>query len=135
MRSNKNKRVRRDEGTKISDPVYLNPDTAVLKILHSSSADLSKNRTAWFYLYFPDEAVAEKAAVELKDQGFSVECAKSAGSVQWLCLAEKDIVPDISVLTEMRIMLENLALKFGGIYDGWETSLDADEYNGQFGPD
>ena len=107
-----------------------NLDEAVLNLLSKSKADLSKERRISFYLYFPDRAKAVIAENQLKKLGFEVECSQSYDEKNWLCLASNHLTLTYSTLTSLRKKLENIADKLGGLYDGWETGLDADESEG-----
>jgi hypothetical protein len=107
-----------------------NPDEAVLNLLSTSRADLSKRRLINFYLYFPTQEKAKIAGNELTNLGLEVEYAQSSDERNWLCLASKDLVPSFSSLNSIRKKLESIASKLGGFYDGWETGLDADESDG-----
>jgi len=131
MRSDKKIRMHRlpDKPKKEFRP--LDPDEAVLKLLHRSSADLSRQREVNFYLYFPMKEAATNARNELVSLGFTADCCKSEGGTKdWLLLATKQVIPRLADLTSIRKYLECLADKFGGVYDGWETELDADEGKG-----
>ncbi len=130
MKGLKHHGTRRDPDKPKREVRPLNPDEAVLNLLHDSSADLSKNRPVNFYLYFRGEREAKSAADELTAAGFSVQCQRSAGDKDWLCLASINVIPKIGPLTSIRRMLERLASKLGGNYDGWETELDANEGKG-----
>ncbi len=108
----------------------ITPDEAVLNLIYRSNADLSKQRLVNFYLYFPTKENAEIAAVELIDLEFTIDCIDSSGKKDWLCLATKELVPNLKNLTSIRKILERIASKLNGVYDGWETGFDADEMNG-----
>lgn len=103
------------------------PDGAVLSKLHQLDSDVSKPRPTNFYLYFPSRQNAELARIELLDSGFSVEIQKSAKGQDWLCLASKELVPGLTVLTSLRKRFSDLARRLGGEYDGWETEVYLEE--------
>jgi hypothetical protein len=101
-----------------------NPDEAVLNLMLELNVVQSGRRPVYFYLYFPSEQKAKIAEKELMDSGFSVECTGPfEDETDWLCLAEKNMLPALKELTPVRRKLEKLALKLNGKYDGWETEM------------
>lgn len=127
MKSKKRKKPGRVRERLADKMAKSGPDEAVLHLLKSRSVDLSEKRQCSFYLYFPTKEKSDIAKKELNDSGFLTDTIKSVDGKNWLCLAEKEIVPDAKVLTGIRIQLEKLARKFGGNYDGWETGIDGEE--------
>jgi hypothetical protein len=79
------------------------------------------------YLYFQARQDAESAGMELRTTGFHVEIEQSATGSDWLCLASKWILPEHELLIRLRISLTDLARKFRGVYDGWETQVGDNE--------
>lgn len=108
----------------------IDPNQAVLDLLAKGRADLTKERPVTFWFYFPNRKGAESAGKKLAELGYSVECVKSAGSNKWLCLAAKDVVPQIGKLVSIQRSMERIAEEFGGMYDGWETELSPEEGRG-----
>lgn len=108
------------------------PNEAVLNILRQSNTDLSKRRPIDFYLYFPTEEKALKADAKLTSISFDVNVSKSnwGKDPEWLCLAKINIIPNIKNLKIMTKVLERVAHKFGGNFDGWETMLSSKEAKG-----
>ena len=118
--SNKSHRIKRDT---LKRTEQVTPDDAVLNLLNENGSNLSKEKLVHFYLYFPEKESAKIADNKLRDLGFEVDCLKSADDKNWLCLASKEIKLNSAELTSLREKLENLTLKHGGFYDGWETEL------------
>jgi hypothetical protein len=83
--------------------------------------DLSRERPIHFYLYLPSRQNAERAREELLQEGFSVECTRSATGSKWLCLATKKMLPDLVELDLARTALEQVVARLDGEFDGWET--------------
>jgi len=106
------------------------PDEAVLNLLSRSNADLSSERTVYFYLYFHTEEKSRMAEMKLRELGFTIETLEPSGKKEWLCLIYKNVIPNSATLTSIRKKLEHIANKFDGNYDGWETGLDANEAEG-----
>ncbi len=75
------------------------------------------------YLYLPDEALAQEAAVQLRDACNAVEVRPAAKGSTWLARANRDLVPSAANIAEMRAKFEGLAKLLGGEYDGWEAAV------------
>jgi regulator of RNase E activity RraB len=75
------------------------------------------------YLYAPSSEAADKIAEELRQRGFGTEVRFSAYGKNWLVLAQHEAVPSAKLIASMRLLLETLAAKAGGEYDGWETEM------------
>jgi hypothetical protein len=105
------------------------PDAAVIAQIRKLKPNLCRACPIRFFLYFSSQSDATKSANELRDKDFSVEVISSKGKLQWLCLASKEIVPEITTLATLRGGLVELALKYGGEYDGWEAEIADDSIN------
>ena len=75
------------------------------------------------YLYFPTEDSAGRVAVALRHGGFSIEERLGADEVNWLVLARHEIVPSEELIAATRQVMESLAARNGGEYDGWEAEV------------
>jgi hypothetical protein len=69
-------------------------DALVLAQLKEAGSDLSKPHSIEFFLYLPTQDAAEKAADQIRRNGFDVKIDRPAESPTWLCLATKSMVPD-----------------------------------------
>jgi hypothetical protein len=93
--------------------------------LLSEIARPAKQERISHYLYFDKAKVAKKVASDLRVQGFSTECDRSADGIHWLVLASHKTKPSGTDLSDARAFLERLAERSGGEYDGWEIKLAA----------
>jgi hypothetical protein len=75
------------------------------------------------YLYLPTEAAASEVATELRSQSFQTETRLSAAGESWLVLAHHHVVPSAEYIAEVREVMERLAYRFQGEYDGWEVTV------------
>ncbi len=101
----------------------MGPDKRVIVELRKLGSDTTKPHPIDFYLYFENEVSANRAGAELELRGFSCEIQRSIGDSNWLCLARKDIIPQENTLLSIRVLLEEIARKHLGKYDGWETMI------------
>jgi regulator of ribonuclease activity B len=74
------------------------------------------------YLYFPEKANAERAAVKMREKGWTVEVKMGADGENWLALA-KQPAPIEEDIGGIRDELEELADRLGGEYDGWGAAV------------
>jgi regulator of RNase E activity RraB len=100
------------------------PDESVLVQLEKAGSGLSKPHKIEFFLYFPSHSVAERAALRIRETGFQVEVMRAAKGNDWLCLATKTMVPELSALQEIRRDFSSLAVLLKGEYDGWGTPIE-----------
>jgi regulator of RNase E activity RraB len=100
------------------------PDESVLVQLEKVGSDLSKPHKIEFFLYFPSQSVAERAALRIREAGFQVEIRRAAKGNHWLCLATKTMVPEVSALQQIRRDFSSLAASLKGEYDGWGTPIE-----------
>jgi hypothetical protein len=100
------------------------PDDLVLTQLKKAGSDLSKPHHIEFFLYFPTQSVAEQAGTQIKTAGFDVTVKAAAQGSDWLCLATKTMVPDLSPLQKIRREFNTLSASLGGDYDGWGTGVE-----------
>lgn len=98
-------------------------DQATLGQLARAGADLGKPTDVVNYLYLPDEARAQQAAVALRTAGFTVVVRPAAKGPTWLARANRDMIPAAANIEEMRRQFEGLASSLGGEYDGWEAAV------------
>jgi regulator of RNase E activity RraB len=98
-------------------------DEAIFKRLVDAGSDLSKPHNIRFYFYFPSQFAADKAAIRIKKAGFHIKIS-NAERGDWLCLATKKMVPELSKLQYFRTEFGRLFETFGGQYEGWETAVE-----------
>ncbi len=75
------------------------------------------------YIYFPIERTSREVGNILHQLGFHVEVRLGADGVNWLVLAKNEMLPTDSKISEVRKLLEAIATKNGGDYDGWEAEV------------
>ena len=96
-------------------------DLQTLNRLEEAGSDLSKPHEMEFFLYFPEEASANAAAGDIRDQGFVVEVKPSEEGSDWLCFAVKTMVPTYEDIVAISREFGAIAEAYGGEYDGWGT--------------
>ena len=96
----------------------------VFDALRAHGADLEKVTEVLFYLYLPSEYEAKAAASVLMDNGFQPEVREPLPEYDnWLCLATKHMVLTNETITGARELLEELAARYNGDFDGWEAAV------------
>lgn len=103
---------------------YKNIDQTALNKLEGKGLEIEGERNVDFYFYFPDELHAHQAGAALQNLQFKTYVCFSEYGNNWLCLATKNIAMSSQRLTELRNWMQDLAERYGGEYDGWETMLD-----------
>lgn len=101
-------------------------DLLVLGQLIQAGADLTQPRHVLHYLYFPDEAQAEAASLEAAGRGFTAEVREPLAEHpgQWSVVCEQHgVVLDPPKVGEDGDFFDELAVRHGGEYDGWEASV------------
>jgi rhodanese-related sulfurtransferase len=98
-------------------------DQLTLQQLAKVGGNLAKPTDVVNYLYLPTEHLAQAAAAELREAGYSVEVRPAATDSNWLALARIDLVPSPENIQSLRDRFEALAGKSGGEYDGWEAAV------------
>jgi hypothetical protein len=98
------------------------PDGKVVEILRELSVEGAEHTVA-HYLYFPTEASAVPAVMELRRRGFRIEEQVGAAGDNWLVLAIHQVVPSEDGMLTLHRQLEVLAAELGGEYDGWEAEV------------
>lgn len=73
------------------------------------------------FLYVPDRAGADAVAHALDADGWSISL-EARGDATWLVVATRvrPVTPELARRT--RSLLEALAARHGGVYDGWEAT-------------
>lgn len=103
---------------------HLVGDADVISQLRKAGSDLNKTHPVEFFLYFPTEDAARRVGDALFALGFTPAVRPaSSGSLDWLVLATRKMVPSVELMRELRRDLSTLSAAEGGEYDGWGTSL------------
>jgi hypothetical protein len=109
---------------KLRSPVEGGPfRMEVLQHLHSFGSDTGKTHSFDFYLYFPLEATAHKAAERVREKGFAAEVRLRAEEGTWLCRASKSLIPESGPLDEIDRFIQEVANTLDGNFDGWESDV------------
>jgi len=99
-------------------------DQQVLNQLKEAGSNLNKPHNIEFFLYFPTEELANRAAEEVRrKEGCNVKVELGADKSAWLCFATKEMIPKHSELVQLRSRFNDIADKFNGEYDGWGTGV------------
>lgn len=99
------------------------PDAAILAALTRAGSDLCQPHDLEFFLYLPTETAAEGVAARLRADGFVTRVSLDADGPEWLCLATRQLRPDLGELGLLRTRLSALAIAAGGEYDGWGATV------------
>jgi regulator of RNase E activity RraB len=99
------------------------PDQQVLDQLKMAGSDLSKPHNVEFFLYFPSENVAQRAADAIRAEVHAVRVRRGGDTSAWLCFASKQMVPRPEELVRLRNRFNEVARKYDGEYDGWGTEV------------
>lgn len=102
----------------------------ILEQLQRFGSDVNRKHEVSFWLYFPGEAAARQAARRGASTGLQAEVSPPLKGIEdsaWLCLLYCPHVPDESLLDGISNFCNDLALEFGGKYDGWEASLELEK--------
>lgn len=106
-----------------STPQSVSKDAQIIEKLQDAGKDLSKARNIEFFLYFPKQKDAEKAAHQLKEEGYKIELSKDDFKKMWLVLASKKITPNEATLSSLRQKFETMTSQAGGKYLDWGTPM------------
>ena len=101
-------------------------DLAVLGSLRDAGADLDQPRHVVFYLYYPEQAAAERAAGIARRQSYEADVRDPLPDFpgQWSLVCERhDTVTSPDFVRSADDFFQALADTHGGEYDGWEASV------------
>jgi hypothetical protein len=102
-------------------------DVAVLNAMARAGCNLSKETDVVFYLYFADRETAAGCARELWDEHFRAAVLMPAPADQetggeWVVRARQDMVPTLLAIRSAGEVMEAMASRYTGTYDGWEAA-------------
>ena len=103
--------------------VETDPDQAVLTQLKKAGSKMERPHTIEFVLYFPTGENANRAADQIRKNGYAVEVKPAANGNDMLCLARKSMIPNTRNLIESRKLFRRIAKEFNGEYDGWAAPV------------
>ncbi len=93
----------------------------ILEQLKQMGSDIKLTHEFSFWLYFPEEDLANRAGEKAEKAGFQVDISpplKDFKNSQWLCLLYCPHIPDEELLDGISDFCYKLADEFGGKYDG-----------------
>jgi regulator of RNase E activity RraB len=102
----------------------LDGDARTLDELARAGSNFSLPHKIEFFLFLPTREAAEEVAGELRREGFSVEVAQGDHPADWLCLATRQMLPELAALHGWRQRLTAMAESRQGVYDGWGTEVE-----------
>jgi Regulator of ribonuclease activity B len=101
-------------------------DLLVLNQLRQAGADLTAPRQVLYYLYFNDSATADTVARTAAASEFAAKVREPIPEDpdKWGVVCErKSYVLSMDIVRDNTDYFEKLAAQFGGVYDGWEASV------------
>jgi hypothetical protein len=101
-------------------------DLAVLGSLSDAGADLTQPRHVVFYLYFPEQATAERAGEVARGHGYTPDVRTPLPQYpgQWSLVCDRhEAVTSPAFVRDADNFFQDLADTHGGEYDGWEASV------------
>lgn len=102
----------------------MSSDAETLKALAEAGSDLTKPHLIDHWIFFQDESGARAAAKDLVASGFVVvSLDKDPEGSEWRLLARKEMVPRLEDVEKTSAVVEALARRNNGDYDGWETQV------------
>lgn len=95
----------------------------VIQALHDAGDALTKERRIDHWLFFNNEAKLKECIPEFEKLGYTIEGYKKVEEKENLYSIQiwKDGLPDIDNISIETSKLKELAKKYNGDYDGWET--------------
>jgi len=99
-------------------------DARTLDELARAGSNLTRVHKIEFFLFLPTREAAEEVAGVLRGEGFSVEVGEGEHPADWLCLATRQMLPELAALQHWRRRLTTMAESRQGVYDGWGTEVE-----------
>jgi hypothetical protein len=99
------------------------PDQQKLDQVMKAGSDLTKPHNIKFFLYFPTEEAANRAAEDLRKEGFNIKVEVGADKSSAVCFATKEMIPTYSELVKLRKRFNEITRKLNGEYTGWGTEI------------
>jgi hypothetical protein len=97
-------------------------DALTLKAMKKAGADLSLPHKIDFYLQFKTQEAANQSVVQVENLGLTVAGVHKLGD-EWEIHAQKEMVPDLKAIKEIKEKLANIARLHAGELDGWGTAV------------
>ena len=107
------------------NPAKKQANDGVIEILQNLDSDPHKLRPVTFWFYSDSESKLYRTAHELQKDHYEIQyCGRSADSINWLLIAEKQISPNPETIEHLFYQFEELAQNMGITFDGWETQIE-----------
>ena len=97
-----------------------------IEVAREQMADPTKPRATDFYLYLRTPEDADAAAEALRAEGYTIGARPSADPESerpWLVRASRELVVGDQSMEDAERFLRQLAERYDGEYDGWETAV------------
>lgn len=94
-------------------------DGHTLKKLEDSGIDISDEHALEFWFYGNDKRAVEQLAEQLEECEFSTSINETEQDPQYIIRAFKTMIPELSVMIDLRKEFDKLAKNYGVEYDGW----------------
>lgn len=104
-----------------------NSGASILEQLKRFGSNVDRKHRLTFWLYFPTQETARRAAQRAKSAGLRPRISpplKKLPDPKWLCLLYCPHIPDEIILDGISRFCTRLAFEFNGEFDGWETALE-----------
>ena len=95
-------------------------DEAFVQQLGQLGMDIQCPQIVEHFFYFLKPDWAELAELELRSQGYTAEVSAESRNGAWSVVARGQLMPRSDAISKIRSCMEQLAMTFGGSYDGWE---------------
>jgi hypothetical protein len=97
-------------------------EVQALDALRKAGNDVTKPTEVTYYLVFPNDASARRAADSVRAFNFEGEVLSSR-SGDWTCIASARMVPEQAAILETTKKFKALAASLGGRFDRWEAEV------------
>jgi len=97
-------------------------DAATLQAMKKAGADLSLPHKIDFYLQYKTQEAAAQSVVQVESLGCTVAGIHQLEGL-WELHAQKELVPDLKTIKDLKEKLGNIARLHAGKLDGWGTSV------------
>ena len=96
-------------------------DELLLIALEENGANLSKPHIINFRLHSDNAPSARAIAEELSSKGLCAEILLPDNDNLFICIAKKELVPELNAVRSLTKELTLLAQQQGGVYDDWSA--------------
>lgn len=97
-------------------------DLLVIEALIKNGSDVTKEHQIDFFFDFAKFEQAAPVAQALDAEGYEVKMYEN-GDKSFSIEAKSNMVPSITTMRNLTAKFESLAVKHGGVYDGWGAEV------------